>query len=113
MHLLNNETKLDITLSDMYVGLRMLARVQAERRVDAIKTMAAKSKSLSRGEFQQTRRRSAIEILEANDSGDYKIDERQLLVDTNDEDQCLMDDAAYYARYASFIYVKLRNILTE
>ena len=113
MHLLNNETKLDITLSDMYVGLRMLARVQAERRVDAIKTMAEKSKSLPRGEFQMKRRRSAIEILEANDSGDYKIDERQLLVDTNDEDQCLMDDAAYFSKYASYIYVKLRNIVTD
>eukprot|EP00956_Cyclotella_meneghiniana_P032269 scaffold87865_cov64-Cyclotella_meneghiniana.AAC.2 len=98
---------------DMYVGLRMLARVQAERRVDAIKTMAEKSKSLPRGEFQMKRRRSAIEILEANDSGDYKIDERQLLVDTNDEDQCLMDDAAYYSKYASYIYVKLRNIVTD
>jgi hypothetical protein len=50
MHLMNNETKLDITLSDMYVGFCMLARVQAEQRVDAIKRMADDSKQLH---FQQ------------------------------------------------------------
>ena len=33
MEFANNETKVGVVLSDMYVGGKMLARVQAERRM--------------------------------------------------------------------------------
>lgn len=52
-------------------------------------------------------------VLDPTESGGYEIDERHLLLDTNDEDQLLMDEAAHYVKYASCIYVKLRNMLTD
>lgn len=48
MNLMNNETKLDVVFSDMFVGLKLLGRVQAEQRVDAIKVLSEKSKMLRR-----------------------------------------------------------------
>jgi sn1-specific diacylglycerol lipase len=116
MYLMNNETKMDITLSDMYIGLRMLARVQSERRVDAIKRMAAKSKQIQSGAFNKVvgklqKRRSSMMVLDLTDSGSYEVDERQLLLDTNDDDQSLMNDAAHFVKYASYIYVKLKSTL--
>ena len=52
-------------------------------------------------------------VLDPTDSGSYEIGERQLLLDTNDEDQLLMDEAAHYVKYASCIYVKLRKLLMD
>ncbi len=45
MELLNFQTKLDIVLSDIYVGLHMLARSQLEERERAIQ-LAMKKASL-------------------------------------------------------------------
>ena len=36
MEFANNESKVDVVLSDMYVGGKLLARVQAERRMNGI-----------------------------------------------------------------------------
>ena len=44
MELLNFDTKLDIVLSDVYVGLHMLARDQLEEREKAIQLAMKKSK---------------------------------------------------------------------
>jgi hypothetical protein len=46
MNLMNNETKLDVVFSDMYVGLKLLGRVQAEQRLHAIKLLSDKNKML-------------------------------------------------------------------
>ena len=48
MEFANNDTKLDLVLSDMYVGGKLLARVQAERRLIAIQRL------------QQTRKRTLV-----------------------------------------------------
>jgi hypothetical protein len=87
------------------------------RRVDAIKHMAAKSKQIQSGVFNKAggllqKKRSSMILLDLTDSGSYEIDERQLLLDTNESDQSLMDDAAHFVKYASYIYVELKSTLT-
>jgi hypothetical protein len=52
-------------------------------------------------------------VLDPTESGSYEVVERQLLLDTNDEDQTIMDDAGHFVKYASCIYVKLRNTITH
>jgi hypothetical protein len=46
MEFANNDTKLDLVLSDMYVGGKLLARVQAERRLIAIQRLQQTSNDI-------------------------------------------------------------------
>lgn len=119
MHLMNNETNLKIVLSDMYVGFKLLGRKQAERRIEAVTRLAHKSKLLQGGRtiydaIKTDRRRSSIRVLDADASGHgYEVNERELLLEADDKDRSLMNDAAHFVKYASCIYVKLRKSVID
>jgi len=142
MCLLNNQTKLGLVLSDMYVGMRMLSRVQAEKKAQAIDKMAKKSKLLMRQlnrddddqnnligsqstenhiESAQTeiesrpkiRRRNSMLVLEKKQDT-YEICERDVLQESNAFDQTVMSEGAHFVKYASYIYVELPDcVVTE
>ena len=142
MGLLNNQTKLDLVLSDIYLGMRMLSNVQAERKVDAIKKMAKKNKVLSRqlnrdgnqhefigsqstdddpSESEQTdidlapktMRRPTMLVLQMQHNASYEVCEREVLQESNAADQTVMSDGAHFVKYASYIYVELPNYVID
>jgi hypothetical protein len=49
--------------------------------------------------------RSSMMVLEPTESGTYEVVERQLLLDTNDEDQTIMDDAGHFVKYALAAFI--------
>ena len=110
MCLLNNNTKMDLTLSDMYVGFKSLARVQAEKKVQALKKIASAemdSKVLPR-HTALSGRKGSIRVLRTSAAmSDFEVDERKILEELNETDVRTLSDAAHYARYASYVYVKL------
>jgi hypothetical protein len=135
MGLANNDTSLDLVLSDMYVGLMLLARVQAERRYSAImqiqhssnevinktssiedetqcKTLAIDRKVLlSR---LSTRRRRSIMTIQRNEDGDSCIAvEKNVLSSINPEDVEILRLSAHYCNYAQRIYVRIYDMAVE
>ena len=132
MCLLNNQTKLGLVLSDMYVGMKMLSRVQGERKVEAIKTLAKKNKLLKRHmemeedgnqnditkdgssekkEYPKLReKRSSILVLQKmNEDETYEICERDILHASVKSEQTLMSDAAHFVEYARCTYLGILN----
>ena len=61
MEFANNDAKLDLVLSDMYVGGKLLARVQAERRLKAIQSLQETSNEMN----SDKKRRLVVEEEEA------------------------------------------------
>ena len=135
MGLANNDTSLDLVLSDMYVGLMLLARVQAERRYSAImqiqhssnevinktssiedetqcKTLAIDRKVLlSR---LSTRRRRSIMTIQTKEDGDSCIAvEKNVLSSINPEDVEILRLSAHYCNYAQRIYVRIYDMAVE
>mmetsp|Transcript_34896 Transcript_34896/g.78621 ORF Transcript_34896/g.78621 Transcript_34896/m.78621 type:complete len:993 (-) Transcript_34896:106-3084(-) len=110
MCLLNNSTKMDLTLSDIYIGFKSLARVQAEKKIQALKKTASAEmdgKVLPR-HAALTGRRGSIRVLRMSAAmSDFEVDERKILEELNETDVRTLSDAAHYARYASYVYVKL------
>jgi len=137
MCLLNNETKLDLVLSDIYCGMRMLSNVQAERKVEAIKKMARTNKALrkqartngneheswppnnpSKNEQADTaaapvRRRASMFVLQMQDKSTYDVCERDVLQESIDIDQTAISDGAHFVKYASYIYVALPTCVID
>eukprot|EP00579_Thalassiosira_antarctica_P010681 CAMPEP_0201912116 /NCGR_PEP_ID=MMETSP0903-20130614/2870_1 /ASSEMBLY_ACC=CAM_ASM_000552 /TAXON_ID=420261 /ORGANISM="Thalassiosira antarctica, Strain CCMP982" /LENGTH=1009 /DNA_ID=CAMNT_0048447001 /DNA_START=24 /DNA_END=3053 /DNA_ORIENTATION=- len=141
MCLLNNQTRLDLVLSDIYLGMRMLSNVQAERKVEAIKKMAKKNKLLQRqlnrdgnqhefmgsqspydpSESEQTEidlaprpgRRPTMLVLQMQHNASYEVCEREVLEESNAADQIVMSDGAHFVKYASYIYVELPNCVID
>lgn len=137
MGLLDNDVKLDLTLSDFYVGMRMLSRVQGERKVTAVKKMAKGSKESrliqlarraahegndgtfvdepmidDRREGMKRRASSTMLVLcMADDS--YELCKRNVLEESNDTDQRVISEGAHFSSYASYIYVKLPSFVNE
>lgn len=127
--------QLDIVLSDMYVGMNMVARVQAEEKVKAIQKIALKNKFIShlirKGSDEQYNpqlkegmddpfpdhvsprgRHNPLLVLCANDESSFDINEREML-GSNPEDELLMKNAANYSRYAQVIYTRLKALVVE
>ena len=137
MELLNFDTKLDIVLSDIYVGLHMLARKQREEREKAIQLAMKKSKFIrnlltdeAQAEIKDStenddededededpfpshprhklHRKSSIFVLEQRENSTYQVCERDLLLESNEEDKTTMEDLAHYSKYAQIIYSRL------
>jgi hypothetical protein len=130
MEFANNDTKVGLVLSDMYVGGKMLARVQAERRFSAIQQLqhargsASKkgneeeiakeeekvegsSVSLNRRTLlksQGLKHRRSILTLQVGDKGkEYVAVEKNVLTSSNNEDVDVLRNAAHYSIYAQFV----------
>jgi len=141
MGLLNNQTKMDLVLTDIYLGTRMLSNVQSEKKVDAIKKMSKKDKFLPRqlkrggrdesagSQFtddklserpqieiepgRTARRRSTMLVLEKKSNESYEVCERNILQESNPVDQDVISDGAHFVKYASNIYVELPNYVID
>ena len=131
MELLNFDTKLDIVLSDIYVGLHMLARDQQEERERAIQLAMKKSKFIrglvtdqAQAEIKDSTgnededpfashpqhkllRRASIFVLEHSENNQYQVCERDLLLESNEEHKSTMEGLAHYSKYAQIIYSRL------
>ncbi len=134
MGLANNDTSLDLVLSDMYVGLKLLARVQAERRYSAIMRIQHSSnidrKSRSETEEKQSddkindrrallssvsakRRRSILTLQTAEDGDGCIAVEKNVLSSSNPEDVEILRLSAHYCNYAQRIYVRIYDLALE
>ncbi|KAL7463832.1 hypothetical protein ACHAXS_004182 [Conticribra weissflogii] len=134
MEFANNDTKIDVTLSDMYVGLKMLARVQGERRVDAIRNLHKSSENKAVDETAvvfpggdsnssvtdrrallstPARNRNSILTLKANDDGEgFFVVEKKVLSPSNKDDLNILKTAAHFSIYAMHIYFHVRDVAT-
>ena len=137
MEFANNETKVGVVLSDMYVGGKMLARVQAERRFKAIQVLqhtsnmrgdgvehhatdeqqSAIAKSSDRrallGSQDAKRRRSILTLQTDGDGKGCVVVEKNVLTSSNGEDVEVLRNAAHYSIYALFVYFHIRNALVD
>ena len=100
MKFVNNDTKLDIVLSDVYVAGKLLARVQAERRLIAIQRLQQTA-----NDIKADRRRRSVLTLQTNEEGEkYVIVEKDVLSSSNKNDVDVLSDASYYCMYADYVY---------
>jgi hypothetical protein len=107
MEFANNDAKVDVVLSDMYVGGKLLARVQAERRFLAIQKLKTTSnqqqneslvvdESVGESIDHSTDRRHLLKskksknkrilTLQPQADGDYVVSEKNVLSNRNAED---------------------------
>ena len=131
MEFANNDTKVGLVLSDMYVGGKMLARVQAERKFSAIQQLQHARGSASKEEgiaeeavkaaeevegssaplnrrnllkSQGSKHRRSILTLQVGDKGkEYVAVEKNVLTSSNNEDVDVLRNAAHYSIYAQFV----------
>jgi hypothetical protein len=135
MEFANNDTSLDLVLSDMYVGLKLLARVQAERMYSTIMLVQHSSneqdgrENISYEEKQSaspiinrrailsslsTQRRRSILTLQTAEDGDGCIAvEKNVLSSSNPEDVEILRLSAHYCNYAQRIYVRIYDLALE
>ena len=128
MELANFQTEIDIVLSDIYLGFHMLRRDQQEQRQLAIRLAMMKNnfiRNLAKRQLEpetnaphhprrkMQKRVSSVYILERKENSTYEVCERDLLLQTNEEDQKIMQDLAYYSKYAQIIYSRLRTLTVE
>ena len=104
MEFANNDTKVGLVLSDMYVGGKMLARVQAERRFAAIQTLQQASNMSSILRVQDAKRRQSIRTLQANEEGTgCVVAEKPLLTSSNSDDVEVLRNLNIYSIYAQYV----------
>ena len=138
MGLVNNNTSLDMVFSDMYIGLMLLARVQAERRYRAIMYIQHSSNAEinksknnvvedNQGETQKPmpnrrallsshsgkRRRSILTLQTAEDGEEYIAVEKNVLSSSNPDDVEILRLSAHYCTYAQRIYVRIYDMAVE
>ena len=135
MEFANNSTSLDLVLSDMYVGLKLLARVQAERRHNTIMLVQQSSneqvgrENISSEETQSAtaamnrrallsslstqRRRSILTLQTAEDGDGFIAVEKNVLSSSNPEDVEILRLSAHYCNYAQCIYVRIYDMALE
>ena len=134
MGLVNNNTSLDMVLSDMYVGLKLLARVQAERRYNAIMQIQHSSneninkRSIGEDKAQcetvidnrkimpssSAQRRHSILTIQTKEDGRGCIAvEKSVLSSSNPDDVEILRLSAHYCTYAQRIYVRIYDMAVE
>mmetsp|Transcript_31919 Transcript_31919/g.65102 ORF Transcript_31919/g.65102 Transcript_31919/m.65102 type:complete len:841 (-) Transcript_31919:700-3222(-) len=139
----NNDTKMDIVFSDLYVGLKLLARIQKERRLDAMKHIASIAASfmseegdndegaehvMNRESFlkstlnkcslrvmHSTRnmRSSVLTIQSKPLSEEYEVIERAILSNDNDNDRRALADGAHFVPHSVHIYHKIGHAVHD
>ncbi|KAL7535218.1 hypothetical protein ACHAXR_007620 [Thalassiosira sp. AJA248-18] len=140
MEFANNDTKVGAVLSDMYVGMKMLARVQAERRMNAIQMLQrdantkeerhqtaeeekqSKSAPSDRRAFmalldsedgKHQHRRSILTLQADGDGQGCVVVEKNVLSSQNKKDVDVLGNAAHYSIYAQYIYFHVRMALED
>ncbi len=113
----------------------MLGRDQLEQRELAIQLAAMKSnfiRNLAKKQLQtendaktgdgdpflthphrKLHKRASIFILQQTEDSTYQVCKRDLLLESNEADRTIMNDLAYYSKYAQIIYSRLRNLTVE
>ena len=126
MEFANNDSKVDVVLSDMYVGLKMLARVQAERRMMAIQNIQKASNKKKddtthdaaleeqavmdrRLLLPSTPRRSILTLQAKADGDGFAAVDKDVLSSSNEGDVDLLRKAAHFSVYAMYIYFHIRD----
>lgn len=135
MKFANNDTKVGVTLSDIYVGGMMLARVQAERQFNAIielqrmmnsidetgtpasekvdeqsPTTNLRAQLLNSG--RMTHRRSILTI-QNDDGGGCIVVPKNVLAPSNPDDVEILRNAAHYSKYAECAYFYIQMALVD
>ena len=116
MEFANNDAKVDVVLSDMYVGGKILSRIQAERRymvIQKLKTNSSQNKDpneecneqigLDTGDAMNKDRRTLLQskihkqilTLQPKNGEDYVISEKTLLSSKSDEDVEILRSETY------------------
>jgi hypothetical protein len=134
MEFANNDTSLDLVFSDMYVGLKLLARVQAERRHNTIMQIQQSSneqvgrddtneetyidtKAMNRRvlltSLSTQRRRSILTLQTKEDGEGFIAVEKNVLSSNNPDDVETLRKAAHYCTYAQYIYVRIYDLAVE
>lgn len=135
MEFANNESRVGIVLSDMYVGGKMLARVQSERRAKAIQMLqrASNKKGVEEeipeeekesatapsdrrdllGGQDAKRRRSILTIQTDEDGQGCIVVQKNILTSSNGEDVEVLRNCAHYSIYAQYIYFHVRMALED
>ena len=136
MEFANNDTSLDLVFSDMYVGLKLLARVQAERRHNTIMQIQHSSNEQSgRGNstneesqsvpppsvnrrallssLSTQRRRSILTLQTADDGEGFIAVEKNVLSSSNPDDVEILRLSAHYCTYAQYIYVRIYDMAVD
>mmetsp|Transcript_21209 Transcript_21209/g.42636 ORF Transcript_21209/g.42636 Transcript_21209/m.42636 type:complete len:977 (-) Transcript_21209:10-2940(-) len=136
----NNDTKLDIVLSDMYIGAKMLARVQAERRLLAIQRLQQTSnqkkteredkdniveaptgdaiEGATKKDYRSTlkkdgKRRSVLTLQTSEQGKEYVVVEKDVLCSDNKNDVDVLKEVAHYSIYAEYVYWHFRLVAIE
>jgi hypothetical protein len=111
MHLFNNDTKLNIVLSDMYCGFLMLSRAQRERRCRELKRALRQvpprrrlDNMINKNDGGMCLKRGSLIIVQCQDSGsdNGELIEREILQESNSADKAAMKEIAHYVTYASW-----------
>eukprot|EP00804_Cyclotella_cryptica_P026509 CCRYP_008141-RB/>CCRYP_008141-RB protein AED:0.08 eAED:0.08 QI:258/1/1/1/0.63/0.5/12/1927/500 len=131
MEFANNDTKVDIVLSDMYVGGKLLARVQAERRFVAIQKLKERAsrqqneslvcnESLGEWLHPSGHRRQLLKsmksqykrilTLQTKANGDYVVSEKNVLSNMNAGDVKILAASAHFSQYALYIYSDISDV---
>ncbi|KAL9190050.1 hypothetical protein ACHAXT_007261 [Thalassiosira profunda] len=137
MEFANNDTNLGLVLSDMYVGGKLLARVQAQKRIETIQQLQLTSRARkSQGDTvkeeeeeqstteapadrrtlmgaQEKHRRSILTLQTDADGSGCVVVEKNILTSTNSEDVEVLRNAAHYSIYAQYIYFHVRMALGD
>jgi hypothetical protein len=125
MELTNNESSVDLVLSDIYVGAKLLRRQQAEQQVEVIQKLTKlhrassmeeenederTSQSISedqclRTTLQKTKKQRSVLTLQATgeDAG-YTLVEKTFLSSSNTEDVHILQKISHYSIYAQYAY---------
>ena len=132
MEFANNDTKVNVTLSDIYVGGKMLARVQAERKFNATIALqnTANDSNIGPRESEeeaeevapsdrrvqlntQMRRRSILTIQADDDGGGCIVVPKNVLSPANADDVETLRNAAHYSKYAECAYFYIHMALVD
>eukprot|EP00571_Detonula_confervacea_P013330 CAMPEP_0172302010 /NCGR_PEP_ID=MMETSP1058-20130122/3782_1 /TAXON_ID=83371 /ORGANISM="Detonula confervacea, Strain CCMP 353" /LENGTH=860 /DNA_ID=CAMNT_0013012335 /DNA_START=504 /DNA_END=3086 /DNA_ORIENTATION=- len=135
----NNDAKMGIVLSDLYVGFKATARVQVEQRVEAVRKVSLQISEIKKscntdgvktGEDEsldqdsiskvckrtifanQSNHRQSMLGLQA-EAGGYEVVERNLLMHENETDMTTLADATKYVAHSVSIYTKLPEAIHD
>ena len=132
MTMSNNETRLGFVFSDIYVGMRIHSRVQAEKKHRVIRDLLSSHERLDLTNDESSlvpllsssmvlknrpttvggRHQTSIFILQRKD-GTYKTSERTILDSDDIATRTVISDSAHYVVYASYVYVKLQACVVK
>jgi len=125
MEFTNNESSVDLVMSDIYVGAKLLRRKQAEQKVEAIQKLMElqRSSSMEKGNEDEVisqstseaqclrttlqkskKQRSVLTLQATGEDGEYTLVEKTFLSSSNTEDVHILQKVSHYSVYAQYAY---------